>query len=357
MFIVSPKWIFLENKKIEKDKSLLIEGSVIKDILDTKSVKKYHNEIKKIEYPNHIMMPTFIESYIDMDDCLDQTDFDKKMKMLLENGVTRLQVVSHSFERILSYKVDSNIDISYVISFDGKYCNKSMIKDMINILDFYKADPTKQFSLNLINILDFEKEIIEKLASISNEINMNIHIQGIDLSQIEDKQIINQIIDFWESINLLNNCFIHDLFCKNENWISCMNKKNIKLMIDFNTIDSIDKLKSLSSLLKKKYICILINNKNNAYGLYKVLKLIDILRIKNLDDLENLIINCVTVNAFDVFHKSNYSSLIKKGSLASFNIFDYSINNFFIKDDSHKIYNLDNQSLSNVWSAGKQIIF
>ena len=357
MFIVSPKWIFLENKKLEKDKSLLIEGSVIRDILDIKSVKKYYSEIKKIEYPNHIMMPTFIESYIDMDDCLNQTDFNKKIKMLLENGITRLQVVSQNFERILSYKVNSSIDISYVISFDGKDCNNNMIKDMIKILDFYKADPTKQFSLNLKNILDFEEEIIEKLASISNEINMNIHIQGNDLSQIEDKQKINQIIDFWESINLLNNCFVHDLFYKNKNWISCMNKKNIKLMIDFNTIDSLDKLELLSSLLKKKYICILINNKNNTYGLYKVLKLIDTLRIKNLDSFVNLIINCVTVNAFDIFHRSNYSGLIKKGALASFNIFDYSINNFFIKNDSHKIYHLDNQSLSNVWSAGKQIIF
>ena len=357
MFIVSPKWVFLENKKLEKDKSLLIEGSVIKDILDTKSVKKYHSEIKKIEYPNHIMMPTFIEGYIDMDDCINQTDFNKKLKMLLVNGVTKLQIVSHSFERILSYEVDSLIDISYVITFDGKECNQSMIKDMINILDFYKADPTKQFSLNLINILDFEEEIIEKLASISNEINMNIHIQGNSLSKIENEQRINQIIDFWESINLINNCFIHDLFHKNESWISSMNKKNIKLMIDFNSIDSIDKLESLSSLLKKKYICILINNKSNAYGLYKLLNLIATLKIKNLDSLDNLIINCVTVNAFDIFHGSNYSGLIKKGFLASFNIFDYSINNFFIKNDTHKICNLDNQSLSNVWSAGKQIIF
>tara|TARA_B100001057_G_scaffold495499_1_gene594658 strand:- start:686 stop:1759 length:1074 start_codon:yes stop_codon:yes gene_type:complete len=357
MLIVSPKWIYLENKKLKKDKSLLIDGSLIKDILDSKSVKKYHNKIKRIQYPNHILMPTFTESYIDMDDCLNQNDFDKKIKLLLRNGVTRLQVLSHEFKKILSYEVNNNIDISYVISFDGKECNQSIIKDIFKTIDHYKADPTKQFSVNLMNILDFEEDVIEKLASISNEININIHIQGNCLTKITDKHKINKIIDFWESINLLNNCYLHDFVYKNESWLSCMNKKNIKLMIDFNTIDSIDKLESLSLLINKKYVCILINNKNNIYGLYKLIKLVDTLKIMNLNNFENMIIDCVTINTSDIFQKSNNSGLIKKGLIASFNIFDYSVNNFFIKDDSYNICNLDNQSLSNVWSAGKQIIF
>ena len=78
---------------------------------------------------------------------------------------------------------------------------------------------------------------------------------------------------------------------------------------------------------------------------------------KNLITFENKIINCITTNTSDLFSKSDYSGCIKKGSLASFNIFNYSINSFFIKNDSYNLSNLDNQSLTNVWSSGKQIIF
>ena len=95
MFILSPKWIYLNNKKLEKDKSLLIDGSIIKDILDIKAVDKFRNKIKRIEYPNHVLMPTFVESYIDMDDCFNQSDIDRKINILLENGVTKIQAASN----------------------------------------------------------------------------------------------------------------------------------------------------------------------------------------------------------------------------------------------------------------------
>ena len=356
MFIISPKWIYLNNKKLEKDKSLIIDGSFIKDIIETKSIEKDYNKLERINYPNHILMPTFTESYINMDDCSSQLDFNKKLKMLVENGVTKIQVASHAYNKLISYEDNNNVDISYVLSFDGKDCNQSNIKDVIKLLDFYKTDPTKIFSLNLINILDFKSNLIEKIASISNEINLSIHIQGSAISKIKEKNKIKEIISFWDKINLLNNCYLHDFFYKNECWYSHMNKKSIKLMINYNTLDSADKLKSLSSLIENKYICILISNKNNMYNLYRTMKLVDMLDIRDSKSLGNKIIDCVTINTSDIFIKSSNSEYIKKGALASFNIFDYSINNFFIKKDSHNLCNLDNQSLSNVWSAGKHVI-
>ncbi len=355
MFIVSPKWIYRDNKRLEKDKSLLIDGSFIKDIIDTEFIEKHHPKIEKIEYPSHILVPTFAESYIDMNDCSEQIDFDRKLRMLLKSGVTKIQIAAKDHNKLISYRTNNNMDIAYIITFDGKDCTQDKIKDVFNLLDFYKSDPTKIFNLNLVNILSFDVDIIEKIASISNEINISIHIQGNYLSHMVDKSKIKEIIDFWDSINLLNNCYLHNFFNENEYWLTQMDKKSVKLMINYNTLDSRDKLERLSSLIEKKYICILISNKNNMYNLYSTISFVNILNVSDLDILENKIIDCVTINTSYIFSRSNYSGCIKKGELASFNIFNYSLRNFSIKNDTHELCNLDNQSLSNVWSAGKQI--
>ena len=357
MFIVSPKWIYLNNKRLEKDKSLVIDESIIVDILDTKSVEKNYSKLDKIEYSNHILIPTFTESFINMDDCFSQSDIDRKLEILLKNGVTRIQVVSEDYKNLVSYNTDNNLDMSYIVSFNGKTCNQNNIKDIINMLDFYKSDPTKKFSFNLINILNFENSLIEKLASISNEININIHIQGDVLSEIKDKNEIDNIIKFWDSINLLNNCYLHNIFYKNETWLSFLNKKSIKLMIDYNDINSQDKLNSFLSIIERNYTCILITDKSNFFNLYKIMSIIKTLNVEDFDTYCRKIINCVTTNTSNIFSKSNNSGCIKKGLVASFNIYDYSINSFTIKDNSHQLCNLDNQSLTHVWSAGKKVIF
>jgi cytosine/adenosine deaminase-related metal-dependent hydrolase len=66
MFIVSPKWIYLNNTRLEMDKSILIDGPIIKDILKNETIKKRYKEISRIEYPNHVLMPTFTESYLNL---------------------------------------------------------------------------------------------------------------------------------------------------------------------------------------------------------------------------------------------------------------------------------------------------
>ena len=92
MLIVSPKWIYLNNTRLEIDKSILIDGPIITDILKNDIIEKKYKDISRIEYPNHILMPTFTESYLNSNNCLNKTELETKMKSLLKNGVTRLCV-------------------------------------------------------------------------------------------------------------------------------------------------------------------------------------------------------------------------------------------------------------------------
>ena len=80
MLVISPKWIYLNNTKLEKDKSILMDGPIILDILDNESIEKEYKEISRIMYPNHILMPTFTESYLDLNDCLNEKEIEKKIK-------------------------------------------------------------------------------------------------------------------------------------------------------------------------------------------------------------------------------------------------------------------------------------
>ena len=42
MFIVSPKWIYLNNTRLETDKSLLIDGPIITDILKNETIENFN---------------------------------------------------------------------------------------------------------------------------------------------------------------------------------------------------------------------------------------------------------------------------------------------------------------------------
>ena len=48
MFIVSPKWVYLSNKKIESNKSLLIDRSIIADILVDNKIDKTYGKLPRI---------------------------------------------------------------------------------------------------------------------------------------------------------------------------------------------------------------------------------------------------------------------------------------------------------------------
>ena len=101
MFIVSPKWVYLSNKKIESNKSLLIDRSIIADILVNNKIDKTYSKVPRIHYQNHLMVPTFSESYIDINDCDSQLKYSRKITSLLQNGVTKVQVVVNDYKKML----------------------------------------------------------------------------------------------------------------------------------------------------------------------------------------------------------------------------------------------------------------
>ena len=209
MFIVSPKWVYLSNKKIESNKSLLIDRSIIADILDDNKIDKTYQKIPRIHYQNHLMVPTFSESYIDINDCDNQLKYSRKISNLFQNGVTKVQVVANDYKKILKYVSLPNINISNKITLDSSKCTYHVIRDMLKTIDFYKSDTSKVFSINLLNIMNFEKDLMIKISSICNELNLSIDIHLNEINNLSDSEI-NKLFKFWEEINLLNNCVVHD---------------------------------------------------------------------------------------------------------------------------------------------------
>ena len=355
MLVISPKWIYMNNTKLEKDKSILIDGPIILDILDNESVEKKCKEISRIIYPNHILMPTFTESYLDLNDCLSEKEIEKKIKSLLNNGITRLCVYKKNYKDIMNINANL-VDIAHIIELDGKTINQSDIKKMTDIFDFYKSDPSKQFSLSINNIIDFDKDIIIKLSSIINEIDINAHIKGNCLKNISDKKRINNLIKFWSEINLIDNSYLHGVLNLSDYWLSSAKKKNVTAIISYSELISINNIIRFSSLLKHDYKCILITDTSNSYNLYEIIKLIESIDIEEKNSFDkNNILNCITKNTSNLFQNFISTGVIKKGNKASFNIFNYTSNQLLInKTSSPQLRNLDKQSLTHVWSAGEQ---
>jgi hypothetical protein len=355
MLVISPKWIYLNNTKLEKDKSILIDGPIILDIFDNGSIETKYKEISRIIYPNHILMPTFIESYLDLNDCLSEQEIEKKIKSLFNNGITRLCVYKKNYKDIMNISTEL-VDIAHIIELDGKTINQSDIKKMTDIFDFYKSDPSKQFCLSINNIIDFDKDIIIKLSSIINEIDINVHIKGNCLKNISDKKRISELTRFWSKINLIDNSYLHGVLNLGNYWLSSVKKMNITGIISYNELMSIDNIISFSNLLKHDYKCILITDTSDSYNLYEIIKLIESIDIEEKNNFDkNNILNCVTKNTSNLFQNFITSGVIKKGNKASFNIFDYTSNQLLMnKSNSPHLRNLDKQSLTHVWSAGEQ---
>ena len=355
MLIVSPKWIYLNNIRLEMDKSILIDGPLIIDILDDKTIEKKYKEITRIEYPNHVLMPTFTESYFNLNNCLNKMEIETKIKSLLKNGVTRLCIHSKDYKDIMSIDI-SELDIAHVIELDGKNIQQSDIKHMTDVLDFYKSDSSKQFCISLNNIIDFDLDVIIKLSSILNEININLHIKGDCLKNISDKKRINNLISFWSEINLIDNSYLHGILSLNNYWKTNIKKRNVTSMVSYRELSNIDNIMKFLCLLKKKFKCILITETCNSYNLYQIIKIIEKLDInqKNIFD-KNKIINCVTENASNLFSNFISTGSIKKGNKASFNLFDFTTNQLLKdKNCNPKLSILDMESLTHVWSAGEQ---
>ena len=72
--------------------------------------------------------------------------------------------------------------------------------------------------------------------------------------------------------------------------------------------------------------------------------------------ITNNLIDCVTSNTSGFFPQIESSNIIKKGGLASFNIFNLNLNNLLTKKRGNvSLRDIDNKSLTNVWSTGKRL--
>ena len=353
MFIVSPKWVYLSNKKIESDKSLLIDRSIIADILDDNKIDKTYQKIPRIHYQNHLMVPTFSESYIDINDCDDQLKYSRKISRLLQNGVTKVQVVANDYKKVLKYVSLPNINISNKITLDSSKCTNHVIRDMLKTIDFYKSDASKVFSINLLNIMNFEKNLMIKISSICNELNLLIDIHLNEINNLSDSEI-KKLFKFWEEINLLNNCVVHDFLTSKKLIQSYISKYKILKLVKYSELLNVENVKLLLSLKPNSNGYVLISDLENTYKLYDLFKVINLFseNQNNFDDRK--ILNSVTSNTLDFFAETSSSGIIDKNSLASFNIFDINSKRLLWRDENYPtLADLDNESLTAVWSSGE----
>ena len=300
-------------------------------------------------------MPTLCESYLNIDDCENQIDYSYKLSSLLKQGVTNIQINSKDYKKFIRYERDYNLNLTYMITLDASKNVKDDIKNMIKLLDFYKSDSSKNFSINLKRILDFDKKILEKISSICNELNLNINIHLNDFSKTTENQT-KEFLKFWDDINLLNNCSLHDFISIKMQKHKYFNKKNITILIDYSELNNIENINFFLLLLKQKYKCVLVTNRENCYKFYEVFKFMNLFT-KSSDQFNiNNLIDCVTSNASRFFPQIESSTVIEKGGVASFNIFNLQSNNLLIKDrDNVNLIDIDNKSLTNVWSFGKRV--
>ena len=353
MFIVSPKWIYLSNKKIESSKSLLIDRSIIVDILADNKIDKTYQKIPRIHYQNHLMVPTFSESYIDINDCDSQLKYSKKISNLFRNGVTKVQVVANDYKKILKYVPLPNINISNKITLNSSKCTFHDIRDMLKTIDFYKSDTSRVFSINLLNITNFEKDLMIKISSICNELNLSIDIHLNEINNISENKI-NKLFKFWEEINLLNNCVVHDFLTSNKLIQNYVIKYKILILVKYSELSDIENIKLLLSLKPNSNRYVLASGLENTYKLYDLFKVVKLFSTNGITFDDKKILNSVTSNTSDFFSENSSSSVIKKDGLASFNVFDINSKRLIWKNESHPtLADLDNESLTAVWSSGE----
>ena len=346
--------MYLSNKKIETNKSLLIDRSIIVDILANNKIGKTYQKIPRIHYQNHLIVPTFSESYIDINDCDSQLKYNRKISNLVQNGVTKVQVVASDYKKILKYIPSHNINISNKITIDSSKCTYSDIKEILKTIDFYKSDASKVFSINLLNIINFKKDLIIKISSICNELNLSIDIHLNEINNLSDDEI-NKLFKFWEEINILNNCTVHDFLNSKKLIQKYINKYKILKLVKYSELLDVENIELLSLQQgRNKYV--LISDLENTYRLYDLLKVIEFFSYNKIAFDDRKILNSVTSNTSDFFVDTSLSGIIEKESLASFNIFDINSKRLLWKNENFPtLADLDNESLTAVWSSGECI--
>ena len=99
---------------------------------------------------------------------------------------------------------------------------------------------------------------------------------------------------------------------------------------------------------------VLISDLENTYTLYDLFKVVTLFSENQNTFDDRKILNSVTSNTLDFFSETSSSVIIEKDSLASFNIFDINAKRFLWRDKNYPtLADLDNESLTAVWSSGE----
>ena len=121
------------------------------------------------------------------------------------------------------------------------------IKDILKTIDFYKSDTSRVFSINLLNIINFQKDLMIKISSICNELNLSIDIHLNEINNLSDNET-NALFKFWEEINLLNNCVVHDFLTSRNLIRNYVGKNKIRMYIKYSVLLELENFKLLLSL-------------------------------------------------------------------------------------------------------------
>ena len=92
-----------------------------------------------------------------------------------------------------------------------------------------------------------------------------------NLSDIE----INKLFKFWEEINLLNNCVVHDFLTSNKLIQNYVIKYKILILVKYSELSDIENIKLLLSLKPNSNRYVLVSDLENSYKLYDLFKVVN----------------------------------------------------------------------------------
>ena len=174
-----------------------------------------------------------------------------------------------------------------------------------------------------------------------------------EINNLSDNEI-NEIFKFWEEINLLNKCVVHDFLVSKKLIQNYISKYKILILVRYSELLDIENIKLLLSLKPNNNRYVLISDLENTYRLYDLFKVVNLFSKNEFAFDERKMLDSVTSNTSDFFAQASLSGIIKKDSLASFNIFDINSKRLLWKDENHPtLTDLDNESLTAVWSSGE----
>ena len=128
------------------------------------------------------------------------------------------------------------------------------------------------------------------------------------------------------------------------------------ILVKYCELLDVENVELLLSLQQNTNKCVLISDLENTYKLYDLFKVINFFSNNKISFDDKNILNSVSSNTSDFFADTSSSGIIDKESLASFNVFDINSKRLLWKDESlPTLADLDNESLTAVWSSGECI--